>query len=81
MSSSGQSQRGQTGRSLEESTAYEKEDIAENFEEHTAQDTERLDEDLISAVKKRSALYNFHILVKERGKKQKTAYGQKSAYV
>ncbi|KAM0728886.1 hypothetical protein ACS0PU_004240 [Formica fusca] len=57
---------------IEKSTAYEK----ENIEEHTAQDTEKLDEDLISAVKERPALYDFRIPVKERGRKQKDCLWQ-----
>ncbi|XP_029674017.1 uncharacterized protein LOC115242096 [Formica exsecta] len=43
---------------IEKSTAYK-----ENIEEHTAQDTEKLDEDLISAVKERPVLYDFRIPV------------------
>ncbi|KAM0737119.1 hypothetical protein ACS0PU_000212 [Formica fusca] len=57
---------------IEKSTAYEK----ENIEEHTAQDTEKLDEDLISAVKERPALYDFRIPVKERGRKRKDCLWQ-----
>lgn len=56
---------------IEENAANKKGNIAENFEEHTGYDTERLDEDLIRAVKERPALYNFRIPVKERGREQK----------
>lgn len=56
---------------IEESVANKKENIAKNFKEYTSYDTERLDEDLIRAVKERPALYNFRIPVKERGREQK----------
>ncbi|XP_077272763.1 uncharacterized protein LOC143903170 [Temnothorax americanus] len=58
------------------STACEKENIAQNRQEHTDDhDTKKLDEDLISAVKKRAPLYDFRIPVKERGRKQKDCPG------
>ncbi|XP_077277649.1 uncharacterized protein LOC143905875 [Temnothorax americanus] len=72
------------------STACEKENIAQNRQEHTDDhdteqnrqehtddhDTEKLDEDLISAVKERAPLYDFRIPVKERGRKQKDCLWQ-----
>ncbi|XP_071576129.1 uncharacterized protein, partial [Temnothorax nylanderi] len=61
----------------ENSTACEKENIAQNRQEHTDDhDTEKLDEDLISAVKERPPLYDFRIPVKERGRKQKDCLWQ-----
>ncbi|KAL6268196.1 hypothetical protein P5V15_001305 [Pogonomyrmex californicus] len=54
---------------IEESIA-DKENIVENVE-RTAHDSKRLDEDLITAVKERPALYDYRIPVKERGRKQK----------
>ncbi|XP_025261983.1 uncharacterized protein LOC109610035 [Camponotus floridanus] len=51
----------------------EKENIPENFEKQTDRD---IDEDLISAVKGRPALYDYRISVKERGRKQKDCLWQ-----
>ncbi|XP_011871627.1 PREDICTED: uncharacterized protein LOC105564088 [Vollenhovia emeryi] len=61
---------------IEESITYEKENVPENIEECITHDTERLDEDLISAVKERPALYDFRMPVKERGRKQKDCLWQ-----
>ncbi|XP_077272767.1 uncharacterized protein LOC143903180 [Temnothorax americanus] len=59
------------------STACEKENIAQNRQEHTDDhDTEKLDEDLISAVKEIAPLYDFRIPVKKRGRKQKDCLWQ-----
>ncbi|XP_077279068.1 uncharacterized protein LOC143906691 [Temnothorax americanus] len=77
-------------KSENNSTACEKENIAQNRQEHTDDhdteqnrqehtddhDTEKLDEDLISAVKERAPLYDFRIPVKERGRKQKDCLWQ-----
>ncbi|XP_067203723.1 kinesin-related protein 8-like isoform X1 [Linepithema humile] len=60
------------GNSTIEESTYEKENIDENLEEHI--DIDKLDEDLISAVKER--LYDFRIPVKERGRKQKDSLWQ-----
>lgn len=56
---------------------YDKENIEECIDSGEAVDTDKLDEDLISAVKERPALYDFRISVKIEAGNKRIAYGKK----